>query len=102
LFVIIGLLVGIGRVLGGYVLHGQLTVLWQVSEFIIIGDAGLGAPIAANPPALVKRVFTDSLGLLEAEPLYRKRSIPSCFRYCTTSSRRPARKVSSASKPISR
>jgi chemotaxis protein MotA len=68
-FVIIGLLVVVGSVLGGYVMHhGKVVVLIQVSEFIIIGGAALGALLVANPPGLVKRVFGQSLGLVKANP----------------------------------
>ena len=66
MFVIIGLLVVFGSVIGGYVMHhGQLMVLVPVSEFIIIGGAGLGALLVANPPAVVKRIFKETAGLLK-------------------------------------
>jgi chemotaxis protein MotA len=66
-FVIIGLLIVFGSILGGYTMHhGKIAVLIQVSEFIIIGGAGLGAMIIGNPPVLVKRVFKDVLGLLKS------------------------------------
>jgi chemotaxis protein MotA len=65
-FVIIGLLIVFGSVIGGYLMHqGQLAVLMQVSEFIIIGGAGLGALVMANPPVLVKRVFVETFLLLK-------------------------------------
>jgi chemotaxis protein MotA len=68
-FVIIGLLIVFGSVIGGYTMHhGQIAVLIQVSEFIIIGGAGIGALLIANPPALCKRVVTESLGLVKANP----------------------------------
>src|SRR5690606_17019287 len=45
-FLIIGLIVVFGSVLAGYVLHhGNVLVLWQWTEFIIIGGAGIGAYI---------------------------------------------------------
>ncbi|MBW3627768.1 MAG: flagellar motor stator protein MotA [Gemmatimonadetes bacterium] len=69
MFVIIGLLIVVGSVLGGYVMHhGKIVVLIQISEFIIIGGAGLGALLVANPPALVKRVFGQSFGLVKPNP----------------------------------
>ena len=38
MFVIIGLLIVFGSIIGGYVMHhGQIAVLIQVNEFIIIG-----------------------------------------------------------------
>lgn len=40
MFVIIGIVVVIGSVLGGFVMHhGQLSVLVQLNEFLIIGGA---------------------------------------------------------------
>jgi chemotaxis protein MotA len=65
-FVIIGLLIVMGSVIGGYMMHhGQLMVLMQVNEFIIIGGAGLGSMIIANPVQLVKRVFSHSFALVK-------------------------------------
>ena len=67
MFLIIGLLIVFGSILGGYTMHhGKIAVLIQVSEFIIIGGAALGAMVISNPPALVKRIFTDLLGLLKS------------------------------------
>jgi chemotaxis protein MotA len=65
-FVIIGLLIVMGSVIGGYMMHhGQLMVLMQVNEFIIIGGAGLGSMIIANPVQLVKRVFSHTFALVK-------------------------------------
>jgi chemotaxis protein MotA len=67
--VIVGLIIVFGCVIGGYVMHhGQMGVLWQPSEFIIIGGAGLGAMVAANPPAVVKAIFAQLLGLIKPNP----------------------------------
>ena len=52
---IIGLIVCLGSVLGGYAaLGGHLEVLFQPFEFIIIGGAALGIFIVANPMATIK------------------------------------------------
>ena len=73
MFVIIGLLVVVGSVLGGYVMHhGKIVVLIQVSEFIIIGGAALGALLVANPMSLVKRVFGQSFALVKPNPFTAK------------------------------
>jgi chemotaxis protein MotA len=67
--VILGILIVLFTVLGGYVMHGgQLAVLWQISEFIIIGGAAIGALVLANPPTLVKRVFGELGGLMKPSP----------------------------------
>ncbi|MBL0941003.1 MAG: flagellar motor stator protein MotA [Gemmatimonadaceae bacterium] len=69
MFVIIGLVVVFGSVIGGYVMHhGQIGVLVQVNEFIIIGGAGLGTLIIANPPAVLKSCISQTLGLLKPNP----------------------------------
>ena len=52
--------------------HGKLMVLVQVSEFIIIGGAAIGALLVANPMSLVKRVFSQSLGLVKPNPFTAK------------------------------
>ncbi|NVJ62155.1 MAG: flagellar motor stator protein MotA [Gammaproteobacteria bacterium] len=47
---LIGMIIVLAAVLGGYVLsHGQLVALWQPFELLIIGGAALGAFIIANP-----------------------------------------------------
>ncbi len=69
MLVIVGLVIVFGAVIGGYVMHhGELAVLIQVNEFIIIGGAGLGAMIVANPPAVLKGVLTQTMGLLKPNP----------------------------------
>ncbi|MES2521491.1 MAG: flagellar motor stator protein MotA [Gemmatimonadota bacterium] len=69
MLVIVGLVIVFGAVIGGYVMHhGELAVLVQVNEFIIIGGAGLGAMIVANSPAVLKGVMQQTLGLLKPTP----------------------------------
>jgi chemotaxis protein MotA len=68
-FLIIGLVVVIGSVIGGYVMHhGKLAVLWQPTEFIIIIGAGIGSMIISNPPAVLKSIIAGVLGLLKPNP----------------------------------
>jgi len=56
MFAIIGILVVLGSVIGGYLLeHGQLMVLVQPAELLIIGGAAAGTVLIANPlPTLIK------------------------------------------------
>ena len=69
MFVIIGLVIVLGSVIGGYVMHhGELAVLIQPNEFLILGGAGLGSMIVANPPAVLKGVVSQALGLLKPNP----------------------------------
>jgi chemotaxis protein MotA len=63
---IIGLVIVFGSIIGGYVMHhGELKVLMQVNEFIIIGGSALGALIIGNPAGVIKRLFADLVGLLK-------------------------------------
>ncbi|MFA7325593.1 MAG: flagellar motor stator protein MotA [Ignavibacteriae bacterium HGW-Ignavibacteriae-4] len=58
MYVIIGLVLVMASMLGGYMMHGgNLLVLVQPSEFIIIGGVALGSMLVANPMHIVKGVF---------------------------------------------
>lgn len=68
MFVIIGLLIVFGSVLAGYMLHqGEIAVLLQISEIMIICGAGIGALVVGNPPAVVRRILTESANLLRPD-----------------------------------
>jgi chemotaxis protein MotA len=63
--ILIGFLVVFGSVIGGYLMHhGQLMILLQVSEYIIIIGAAFGAVLISYPLPVVKKMFTDSFGLI--------------------------------------
>jgi chemotaxis protein MotA len=50
MFAIIGVVVVIGMILGGYLMeHGNLSVLIQPAELVIIGGAAVGAFLISNP-----------------------------------------------------
>ena len=54
---IIGAVTVVGSVIGGYMMHhGQLGVLWQPNELVIIGGAALGSFLIGNPMKVVKKV----------------------------------------------
>ncbi len=56
--VLLGGLIVIAAVLGGYVLsHGDIRALWQPFELLIIGGAAFGAFITANPFHITVKVF---------------------------------------------
>ncbi len=72
-FVIVGLVVVFGSIVGGYVMHhGRLAVLIQPNEFIIIGGAALGAFLVSNPMSVVKASIKHLLGLLKPNPYNEK------------------------------
>lgn len=57
MFAIIGILVVFGAVVGGYLMeHGNLRVLLQPAELIIIGGAGAGTVLVANPLHILKKI----------------------------------------------
>ncbi|MFC1672792.1 flagellar motor stator protein MotA [Pseudomonadota bacterium] len=67
---IIGFVVVVACVLGGYVLaDGHLDVLWQPLEFLIIFGAGIGAFVINNPGSIIKGTL-GSLGKLIKGPAY--------------------------------
>ncbi len=64
MLLIVGALVVIASVGGGYLFEGgKFAVLNQPAEFLIIGGAGLGSLLIANPPSTVKAVFAQCLSL---------------------------------------
>jgi chemotaxis protein MotA len=73
MFVIIGILVVLGGVVGGYLMeHGELAVLWQPAELVIIGGAALGTMLIANPLSVVIGLFKGILGSLKPSPYNQK------------------------------
>ena len=57
MFAIIGILVVFGAIVGGYLMeHGNLRVLMQPAELLIIGGAGLGTILIANPLYILKKI----------------------------------------------
>ena len=64
MFVIIGIVVVIGAILGGYLMeHGNLKVLIQPAELVIIGGAALGTVLIANPLHILKKIVSGLLGV---------------------------------------
>ena len=65
MLLIIGAVIVFASVLGGYVLHGgNLMVLWQPTEILIIFGAAIGSFIIANPVHTLKEVVGGCLRLL--------------------------------------
>ena len=64
---IIGTLVVLGSVLGGFMMGGSsLLLLWHPLEVVVIIGAALGAFLISNPLKVVKDSFTNALGLVKA------------------------------------
>lgn len=69
MFVIIGIVVVIGSVLGGYILsHGHMAVLFQPYELMIILGAAIGTLFIANPISVVIALIKGVLGALKGSP----------------------------------
>jgi chemotaxis protein MotA len=69
-FTPIGLIIVLTSVIGGYILeHGNLAVLWQPVELLIIGGAGIGAFIASCTPDIFKATMKSILKGILFEPL---------------------------------
>lgn len=67
---LIGAVVVIIAVFGGFAMAGgNMLVLWQPIELIIIGGAGLGSLIISSPPALIKAVIHQVLAVLKTNPI---------------------------------
>ena len=57
MFAIIGMLVVLAAVIGGFLMeHGPMRVPLQLSELVIIGGAAIGTLLVANPLHTLKRV----------------------------------------------
>lgn len=66
MFSLLGYVVVMGSVIAGYVLHhGNLLVLYQPTELLIIGGAAVGALIASGSLGLIKGMIHEVLGTLK-------------------------------------
>ncbi len=61
----IGLLIVLGSILGGYMPHGDLTVLWQPLEFLIIMGCAFGAFVIINPKSVIIGTFKGFMRFLK-------------------------------------
>ena len=70
MLVIVGALIVITGVVGGYVIHGgKLGILWQPTELIIIGGAALGSLIIASPISVIKDIIKQVMGTLTGKDI---------------------------------
>jgi chemotaxis protein MotA len=57
MFAIIGIVVVFGSILAGYLLeHGNIRILLQPAELVIIGGAAVGTVLVANPLHIIKKI----------------------------------------------
>lgn len=72
MFYIIGTIVVLGSVAGGFLWSGgNLLLLWHPSEVVVICGAALGAFIISNPMKIVKESFSNAIGLMKG-PKYKR------------------------------
>jgi chemotaxis protein MotA len=58
MFPLIGILIVVGAVLGGYLMHhGKLEILVQPNEYLIIWGAALGSLVISTPPPVIMRLL---------------------------------------------
>jgi chemotaxis protein MotA len=65
-FAIIGLIIVVASVVGGYLMeHGKLALLNQPAEFVIIAGAAGGSMLISTPIAVLKKLVAQLVGLLK-------------------------------------
>jgi len=74
MFSIIGILVVFGAVVGGYLMEkGNLLVLLQPAELVIIGGAAAGTVLIANPVHILKKIVGGVAGVFGGTKYSRQR-----------------------------
>jgi len=78
MFSIIGILVVLGAVLGGFLMEkGPVAVLMQPSEFVIIAGAAVGTLLAANPLHVLKKIVNSLMLVIKGSKYSKQRYIDS-------------------------
>lgn len=78
MFAIIGILVVFGAIVGGYLMeHGNIRVLLQPAELIIIGGAGIGTVLVANPLHILKKIAGGIPGVFTGSKFTKQRYLES-------------------------
>lgn len=69
MFVIIGIVVVFGAVMGGYIMHGgSVPVLLQYNEFIIIGGAAIGSLMVGSPLPVLSKIGGSVGAVFKGDP----------------------------------
>jgi chemotaxis protein MotA len=78
MFSIIGIVVVFGSIVAGYLMeHGNLKVLMQPAELIIIGGAAAGTVLTANPLHILKEIAGGVAGVFGSSKYGKQRYIES-------------------------
>jgi chemotaxis protein MotA len=74
MFTIIGIVVVFGCVVAGYLMeHGNLRVLVQPAELVIIGGAAIGTVLISNPLHILKQIVGGITGVFKGSPFTKQR-----------------------------
>jgi len=69
MLLIVGSLIVLGSVAGGFMMHGgSLLALWQLNELIIIGGAATGALVIATPISQIKQLVIQMGAFFRSPP----------------------------------
>ncbi len=69
MFALIGIFVVIAAVIGGFLMEkGQMGVLMQPAELVIIGGAAVGTLLIANPLPVLIKIIKGLLGIVKPSP----------------------------------
>ncbi len=69
MLLIVGAVIVLASVAGGYLMHGGvLGALWQLNELIIIGGAAIGALVIGTPMPLIKQLLARMAGFFKSPP----------------------------------
>jgi chemotaxis protein MotA len=78
MFSIIGIVVVFGAVLAGYLMeHGNVKVLIQPAELIIIAGAAIGTVLIANPMHILKQIAAGVAGVFKGSTFTKQRYLDS-------------------------
>jgi chemotaxis protein MotA len=78
MFVIIGILLVFGAVIGGFLMeHGNIRVLLQPAELLIIGGAAVGTILIANPLHILKKILGGLVGVFKGSRFTKDRYLES-------------------------
>src|SRR5213596_478888 len=74
MFAIIGIVVVFGSIVGGYLMeHGNLMVLIQPAELVMIGGAAAGTVLIANPLHVLKKIAAGITAVFKRAKYSRER-----------------------------
>src|SRR5579864_2554198 len=78
MFAIIGIVVVFGSVLAGYLMeHGNVRVLIQPAELVLIAGAAIGTVLVANPLHILKQIVAGVVGVFGSSKFTKQRYLDS-------------------------